>query len=51
MVYEGTLQAEALALVATKLRSSLMVEGELPLRAWRPSTATAKRCSWPWRAD
>jgi hypothetical protein len=29
-VYEGTLQAEALALVAAKLRSSLMVEGELP---------------------
>ncbi len=30
LVYEGTLQAEALALVATKLRASLMVEGELP---------------------
>lgn len=30
MVYEGTLQAEALALVAAKLRASLMVEGELP---------------------
>lgn len=30
MAYEGTLQAEALALVAAKLRASLMVEGELP---------------------
>jgi hypothetical protein len=30
LVYERTLQAEALALVAAKLRSSLMVEGELP---------------------
>jgi hypothetical protein len=30
LVYEQTLQAEALALVAAKLRSSLMVEGELP---------------------
>ncbi len=29
-VYEGTLQAEALALVAAKMRSALMVEGELP---------------------
>jgi len=29
-VYEQTLQAEALALVAAKLRSSLMIEGELP---------------------
>jgi hypothetical protein len=30
LVYEGTLQAEALALVAAKMRSALMVEGELP---------------------
>ena len=30
LVYEGTLEAEALALVAAKLRSSLMIEGELP---------------------
>ena len=28
--YAGTLQAEALALVAAKMRSALMVEGELP---------------------
>ena len=30
LVYEGTLQAEALGLVAAKTRASLMVEGELP---------------------
>lgn len=30
MVYEGTLQAEALALVAAKARASLMIEGDLP---------------------
>jgi hypothetical protein len=30
LVYDGTLQAEALALVAAKLRSALLVEGELP---------------------
>jgi hypothetical protein len=30
MVYEGTLQAEALGLVAAKTRASLMIEGELP---------------------
>ncbi|CCF85498.1 DEAD-like helicase (fragment) [Nitrolancea hollandica Lb] len=30
LVYEGTLQAEALRLAAAKLRASLMVEGELP---------------------
>jgi hypothetical protein len=30
LAYEGTLQAEALALVASKMRSSLMIEGELP---------------------
>jgi hypothetical protein len=30
LVYECTLQAEALALVAAKLRSALLVEGELP---------------------
>jgi len=30
LIYEQTMQAEALALVAAKLRSSLMVEGELP---------------------
>jgi hypothetical protein len=30
LVYEGTLQAEALTLVAAKLRSALLVEGELP---------------------
>ena len=30
LVYEGTLQAEALALVSAKMRSSLMIEGELP---------------------
>jgi hypothetical protein len=30
LTYEGTLQAEALALVAAKTRASLMVEGELP---------------------
>jgi hypothetical protein len=30
LVYEGTLQAEALALVAAKMRSALMIEGELP---------------------
>ena len=29
-VYEETLQADALALVAAKMRSALMVEGELP---------------------
>jgi hypothetical protein len=29
LVYEGTLQAEALALVAAKMRSALMIEGEL----------------------
>lgn len=30
VVYGGTLQADALALVAAKVRSSLMVEGDLP---------------------
>lgn len=30
MTYTGTLQAEALALVAAKMRSALMIEGELP---------------------
>ena len=30
LVYEGTLQAEALGLVAAKLRSALLIEGELP---------------------
>lgn len=30
LVYEETLQADALALVAAKMRSALMVEGELP---------------------
>src|SRR5206468_2602818 len=30
LTYEGTLQAEALALVAAKTRASLMVAGELP---------------------
>lgn len=30
LVYQSTLQAEALALVAAKMRSALMVEGELP---------------------
>ena len=30
LVYQDTLQAEALALVAAKMRSALMVEGELP---------------------
>ncbi|HEY8743267.1 MAG TPA: hypothetical protein VIU62_09220, partial [Chloroflexota bacterium] len=30
MVYDGTLQAEALALVAAKLRAALLIEGELP---------------------
>jgi superfamily II DNA or RNA helicase len=30
LVYEGTLQADALALAAAKMRSALMVEGELP---------------------
>lgn len=30
LAYEGTLQAEALALVAAKMRASLMIEGELP---------------------
>jgi hypothetical protein len=30
LVYEGTLQAEALALIAAKMRSALMIEGELP---------------------
>jgi hypothetical protein len=30
MAYEGTLQAEALGLVAAKTRASLMIEGELP---------------------
>jgi superfamily II DNA or RNA helicase len=30
LVYEGTLQAEALGLVAAKTRASLIVEGELP---------------------
>jgi len=30
LVYKGTLQADALALVAAKMRSSLMIEGELP---------------------
>ncbi len=30
LTYEGTLQAEALALIAAKTRASLMVEGELP---------------------
>ena len=30
LVYDGTLQAEALALVAAKLRAALLVEGELP---------------------
>ena len=30
LAYEGTLQAEALGLVAAKTRASLMVEGELP---------------------
>lgn len=30
LVYDGTLQAEALGLVAAKLRSALMIEGELP---------------------
>jgi hypothetical protein len=30
LVYRGTLQAEALALLSSKMRSSLMIEGELP---------------------
>src|SRR3954469_25528812 len=30
LVYGGTLQAEALTLVSSKMRSSLMIEGELP---------------------
>jgi hypothetical protein len=30
LAYKGTLQAEALALVAAKMRSSLMIEGDLP---------------------
>ena len=30
LVYGGTLQADALALVAAKMRSALMVDGELP---------------------
>jgi len=30
LVYEGTLQADALGLVAAKTRASLMVEGDLP---------------------
>ncbi len=30
LVYEGTLQAEALALIAAKMRSALMIEGEIP---------------------
>ncbi|MGI8915728.1 MAG: hypothetical protein ACR2JY_18410, partial [Chloroflexota bacterium] len=30
LVYDGTLQAEALALVAAKLRAALLIEGELP---------------------
>ena len=30
LVYEGTLQAEALALIAAKMRSALMIEGDLP---------------------
>ena len=30
LVYEGTLQAQALVLVAAKMRSSLMIEGEIP---------------------
>lgn len=30
LVYEDTIQAEALALVAAKMRSALMIEGELP---------------------
>ncbi|MCC6498412.1 MAG: hypothetical protein IT193_19365 [Propionibacteriaceae bacterium] len=30
LVYAGTLQAEALALMSSKMRSSLMIEGELP---------------------
>ncbi|MBI4496609.1 MAG: hypothetical protein HY689_01760 [Chloroflexi bacterium] len=30
LTYDGTLQAEALALVAAKTRASLMIEGELP---------------------
>lgn len=30
LVYSGTLRADALALVAAKVRSSLTVEGELP---------------------
>ncbi len=30
LVYGGTIQAEALALMSSKMRSSLMIEGELP---------------------
>jgi hypothetical protein len=30
LVYRGTLQAEALALMSSKMRSSLMIEGDLP---------------------
>src|SRR5207248_4532500 len=30
LVYEGTLQAEALALIAAKMRPALMIEGDLP---------------------
>lgn len=29
-VYDGTLQAQALALVAAKMRSALLIEGEIP---------------------
>lgn len=30
LVYSGTLQADALALVAAKVKASMMIEGELP---------------------
>jgi hypothetical protein len=43
LAYCGRLQAEALASVSSKMRSSLMVEGELPKDGpapWRGTTRT-----------
>lgn len=48
--YSGTLQAQALALVAKKLQSSLAVEGELVRRGWPPTATRAKTCCCPWPA-
>jgi SNF2 family DNA or RNA helicase len=51
LVYGQTMQADALALLAAKLRASLTVEGDLPEDglAAPPLRATAPMSCWHWR--